>query len=71
MIKVEGHQNLYRDPNTGAIVNTDRRAYLEYVRKRNLRLKEKEEKKNLEEEVVSLQNEVAELKKLVHDLLGR
>jgi uncharacterized protein YlxW (UPF0749 family) len=71
MIKVEGHQNLYRDPNTGAIVNTDRRAYLEYVRKRNLRLKEKEEKKSLEEEVVSLQNEVAELKKLVHDLLGR
>jgi len=71
MIKVEGYQNLYRDPKTGAIVNTDRRAYLEYVRKRNLRLKEKEEKKNLEEEVVSLQNEVAELKKLVHDLLGR
>ena len=71
MIKVEGYQNLYRDPSTGAIVNTDRRAYLEYVRKRNLRLKEKEEKKNLEEEVVSLQNEVAELKKLVHDLLGR
>lgn len=70
MIKVEGYQNLYRDPNTGAIVNTDRRAYLEYVRKRNLRLKEKEEKKSLEEEVESLQNEVAELK-LVHDLLGR
>lgn len=71
MIKVEGYQNLYRDPSTGAIVNTDRRAYLEYVRKRNLRLKEEREKKSLEEEVTSLQNEVAELKKLVHDLLGR
>ena len=71
MIQVEGYQDLYRDPNTGAIVNTDRRAYLEYVRKRNVRLREQEEKKSLEDEVVSLQNEVAELKKLVHDLLGR
>ena len=71
MIKVEGHQNLYRDPNTGAIVNTDRRAYLEYVRQRNLLTKQKEEKRNLEQEVSSLHEEVAELKKLVHDLLGR
>lgn len=71
MIKVEGHQNLYRDPNTGAIVNTDRRAYLEYVRQRNLLKKQKEDKRNLEQEVSNLQDEVAELKKLVHDLLGR
>ena len=71
MIKVEGYQNLYRDPNTGAIVNTDRRAYLEYVRQRNLLTKQKEEKRNLEQEVSSLYEEVAELKKLVHDLLCR
>jgi len=71
MIKVEGYQNLYRDPNTGAIVNTDRRAYIEYVRQRNLLTKQKEEKRNLEQEVSSLHEEVAELKKLVHDLLGR
>lgn len=71
MIKVEGYQNLYRDPNTGAIVNTDRRAYLEYVRQRNLLTKQKEEKRNLEQEVSNLHEEVAELKKLVHDLLGR
>lgn len=71
MIKVDGYQNLYRDPNTGAIVNTDRRAYLEYVRQRNEFKKQKEDKKNLEKEVSSLHEEVAELKKLVHDLLGR
>ena len=71
MIKVEGYQNLYRDPNSGAIVNTDRRAYTEYVRQRNIIKKQKEEKQNLEKEVTSLHNEVEELKKLVHDLLGR
>lgn len=71
MIKVEGHQNLYRDPNTGAIVNTDRRAYLEYVRQRNALKKQKEEKKDMEKELSDLHEEVNELKRLVHDLLGR
>jgi|TARA_B100002019_G_scaffold134028_1_gene115334 hypothetical protein len=71
MIKVEGHQNLYRDPNTGAIVNTDRRAYLEYVRQRNTLKKQKEEKRDMEKELSDLHEEVNELKRLVHDLLGR
>ena len=71
MIKVEGHQNLYRDPNTGAIVNTDRRAYLEYVRQRNALKKQKEEKRDMEKELSNLHEEVNELKRLVHDLLGR
>ena len=71
MIKVEGHQNLYRDPNTGAIVNTDRRAYLEYVRQRNTLKKQKEEKRDMEKELSDLHEEVNVLKRLVHDLLGR
>jgi len=71
MIKVEGHQNLYRDQNTGAIVNTDRRAYLEYVRQRNTLKKQKEEKRDMEKELSNLHEEVNELKRLVHDLLGR
>jgi len=71
MIKVEGYQNLYRDPSSGAIVNTDRRAYLEYVRQRNTLKKQKEEKRDMEKELSNLHEEVSELKKLVHDLLGR
>tara|TARA_E500000331_G_C16807015_1_gene519133 strand:+ start:364 stop:570 length:207 start_codon:yes stop_codon:yes gene_type:complete len=31
MIKVEGHSNLYRDDNTGAIINTDSAGYNQYV----------------------------------------
>ncbi len=31
MIKVEGHQNLYRDEISGAIINTDSSAYNQYV----------------------------------------
>ena len=31
MIKVEGHSNLYRDENTGAIVNCDTAGYNQYI----------------------------------------
>ena len=42
MIRVEGHKNLYRDENTGAIVNCDDVAYENYVRS----VKASEKKKN-------------------------
>ena len=47
MIKVEGHSNLYRDENTGAIVNYDSAGYNQYVNsltQRDLRKKELDEK---------------------------
>ena len=31
MIKVEGYPNLYRDENTGAIINCDSTSYNQYV----------------------------------------
>ena len=64
MIKVAGHNNLYRDPKSNAIVNTDIKGYQEYIRQRDLRMKEQNRIKDLE-------NEVDELKKLVRDMLGR
>ena len=71
MIKVEGFQNLYRDPKTNAIVNTDERGYKEYLRQKSSRMKQKEHNENLETQVDSLQKELAELKELVQDLLSR
>ena len=43
MIKVEGHSNLYRDENTGAIVNCDTAGYNQYINtitQKDLRKKE-------------------------------
>jgi len=71
MIKVEGFQNLYRDPETNAIVNIDERGYKEYLRQKSIRMKQKEHNKNLENQLDSLQKELAELKELVQDLLSR
>ena len=60
MIKVEGYQNLYRDENSGAIINTDSMAYNQYVRSLDHRDSQKKElnemKKDIEEIKLLLKN---------------
>jgi len=60
MIKVEGHSNLYRDENTGAIVNYDITGYNQYVNsiaQKDLRKKELDEMKKDIDEIKSLLKE--------------
>jgi len=57
MIKVEGHSNLYRDENTGAIVNCDTAGYDQYINtitQKDLRKKELDEMKKDIEEIKNL-----------------
>ena len=53
MIRVEGHKNLYRDEESGAIINTDSHGFSQYKKSKNIRLTQKEEidrmKKDIEE----------------------
>lgn len=63
MIKVEGHSNLYRDEDSGAIVNTDSNAYNQYVNSLNNRRKHKEE-------ITDLKNEINEIKSLLKEFLN-
>jgi len=63
MIKVEGHSNLYRDEDSGAIVNTDSSAYNQYVNSLNNRRKHKEE-------IADLKNEINEIKSLLKEFLN-
>ena len=39
-LQVEGHGNLFRDPQTNSIVNKNARAYEEYVSKRKVKSEE-------------------------------
>lgn len=63
MIKVEGHSNLYRDEDSGAIVNTDSSAYNQYVNSLNNRRRHKEE-------IADLKNEINEIKSLLKEFLN-
>ena len=64
MIRVEGHKHLYRDENTGAIVNCDTSGYMRYKKMKNKKLNEKSE-------IDSLKSEIDTLKGLLSDLLQK
>ena len=61
MIRVEGHKNLYRDENSGAIVNCDDVAYENYVRS----VKASERKKN---EIDKMKNDIQDIKDALKEL---
>ena len=63
-IPVEGHQHLYRDNRSGAILNMNKSAYFNAVRKKLEREKKKDE-------FDELKNEVSELKQMVQQLLDK
>lgn len=63
MIKVEGHQNLYRDENTGAIINCDVNAYDQYV---NSVVQRETQKREINE----MKKDIDEIKTLLKELLN-
>jgi hypothetical protein len=63
MIRVEGHQNLYRDERSGAIINCDTVAYNQYI----TTLQKKEEHKR---EIQQLKNDVEEIKSLLKEFIN-
>ena len=64
LIPVEGHTTLGRDPASNAILNTDTSQYDAY-------LKAREKARNKDRSLQELQDEVAELKRLVKHLVQK
>ena len=64
MIKVEGYSNLYRDENTGAIVNCDTAGYNQYV---NSLIQKDLRKKELDD----MKRDIEEIKSLLKDFLNK
>jgi hypothetical protein len=63
MIRVEGYQNLYRDPETGAIVDCDTAEYAKYITMKN-------RKKQQQEEIQMLKTELSEIKSLLKEIIN-
>tara|TARA_B100000214_G_scaffold137346_1_gene97951 strand:+ start:435 stop:635 length:201 start_codon:yes stop_codon:yes gene_type:complete len=64
MIPVEGHKNLFRDEDSGAIINHDNQGYRQYLQLRNKKLTE-------EEEIKRLRSDIDEIKSLLHEVLNK
>ncbi len=64
MKKVEGHDNLYRDEESNAIINTDRAAYDNYISVRRVNSDKRAE-------MDDMKKELAELKSLLKELTSK
>ena len=64
LIKVEDHNHLGRDPNSYAIVNTDKVAYEAYIKARVEASKKRDE-------VLDLKDEITELKSMLQVLVEK
>ena len=64
LIKVKDHPHLYRDEDTGAIVNCDDIAYDRYKNRVKRKNSEKEELNNMK-------RDIQEIKSLLKDLLSK
>lgn len=67
-LKVDGYDNLVRDPFTNSIINKDSSDYLEYVSRKKSKSKENEKIKNLEDDLESLKSDIDEIKNLLKRL---
>lgn len=68
--KVEGKQNLIRNLETNAIINTNSAEYHQYISLK--RMKETEESKinSLESEVASIKNDLSEIKSILKSMVS-
>ena len=67
-MKVEGHNNLIRDMNSNAIVNTSSSEYNNYISLRNKRKKGTNRIDNMENDLKSLKDDINEIKSLLRAL---
>lgn len=68
-LKVEGYNNLVRDPNTNSIINTNMSEYQQYVARRNIKSEENQKLESLESDVTNIKNDLDEIKTLLRSLI--
>jgi hypothetical protein len=62
--KVDGNDSLIRDGSSKAIINTNVKEYQNYVEKRNMMAKQKQE-------IDSLKKDMSEIKEMLATLIGK
>lgn len=70
LIRVEGHKHLFRDEETGAIINYDTSEYQKYMAMKNEKKKQKLEIEELKFTTSELKQDLTEIKKLLQDLIN-
>lgn len=78
LVPVQDEDGLYRDPSSGAIVNMNDTAYMQYKQKRILKEQQKareqlkeQEINTLKHDVSSIKNELGDVKNLLNKVLEK
>jgi len=69
-LKVEGHNNLLRDRETGAIINNDKSGFSSYMMNKNIKDEESIRIQNVERDLANIHSEISELKLLIKEALN-
>lgn len=67
-IKVKGRDDIFRDPETNAILNCDEKSYNDYIMKYKKAYSDQKRLKTLETDVNEIKNDLNEIKNLLISL---
>ena len=66
--KVKDHDNLVRDMNSKAVLNTDRAGLQEYYQKRDVAKKEQSDKIETKQRIDKIEKDMSEIKELLYEI---
>ena len=68
---VEGKSGLYRDSDSTAIVNRDKKAYLEYMQRKKIAENKNNELNKMKEDLDNVKGELGDIKDLLSNLVQK
>ena len=60
--EMEGHKDLARDPETGAIVNVNTLEYTQYLSRRDVKTEKNQKVQTMEQDLANVKSELNEIK---------
>ena len=70
-VPVEGKLGLYRDSDSSAIINRDKRAYLDYMQRKKAAENKNNELNKMKEDLDNVKGELGEIKSLLSTLVQK
>jgi hypothetical protein len=71
IVKIQDRESLVRDMTSGAIINTDKTEYENYLVRRNASKQMKMQIEKNSEEIAEIKNDISEIKQLLISLINK
>ena len=71
LIPVEGKSGFYRDPESTAVINCDKKAYSDYMKRKKISKAKSNELNKMKEDLDNVKSELGEIKGLLSTLVQK